>query len=255
MFRNIIYIAYSAVSYVAFLAVTIYLIGFLNNFGVPNSIDSIPTSSLAFALFVNIGLFVLFGLQHSVMARPAFKKWWSRYVPDPIERSTYVLLSSVALGLLLVCWQPIGGVIWSVENQTAKIVLWSIAGAGWTLLVASTFLINHFDLFGLRQTYLHAIGKPYTPLKLATPWIYRQVRHPLYVGWLIGFWVTPTMTVAHFLIAALSLAYILTGIRYEEKDLVDAHGSDYTRYREEVPMLVPSVGKRSIHPIVHDATR
>jgi protein-S-isoprenylcysteine O-methyltransferase Ste14 len=190
------------------------------------------------ALAVDLGLIALFALQHSGMARPAFKRWWVRFVPEVVERSTYVLLSSLALLLLFWFWQPIGGVVWATEGMAVSTVLYAVYAAGWLVTLLATFLINHFDLFGLRQVWLPFRGRPYAPLRFATPALYRIVRHPLYVGWLMVFWATPHMTAAHLAFAACLTAYILAAIRWEERDLVDAH-PEYADYRRQVPMLIP----------------
>jgi protein-S-isoprenylcysteine O-methyltransferase Ste14 len=201
--------------------------------------DSTPVGSVWQALLVNTLLLAVFAVQHSVMARPAFKRWWTRFVPESAERSTYVLLSSLALLLMFWQWQPMGGVIWNVENATGRILLHAMFGLGWLLVLATTFLINHFDLFGLRQVWFFARGKEYRPLGFVTPGPFRWVRHPLYVGWLCAFWFTPTMTAAHLLFAVATTAYILLAIQFEERDLVDIHGRSYTEYRRKVPMLIP----------------
>jgi protein-S-isoprenylcysteine O-methyltransferase Ste14 len=172
------------------------------------------------------------------MARPAFKRWWTQFVPQPVERSTYVLASSLALILLYWQWRPLGGIVWSVEDPTGRFVLVGLAATGWATVLATTFLINHFDLFGLRQVWLHLRGRPYTPLAFRTPGPYRVVRHPLYVGWLLAFWATPTMGAAHLVFALGTTAYILMAIRWEERDLVAAH-PEYAAYRERVGMLFP----------------
>jgi protein-S-isoprenylcysteine O-methyltransferase Ste14 len=200
--------------------------------------DSIPEMSFGQALLVNVGLLGLFALQHSIMARPAFKRWWTKFVPPPVERSTYVLFSSLALLLLFWQWQPMGGKIWTIENSTGRLLLYGLFAFGWLLVLVSTFLINHFDLFGLRQVYLYLRGKEYTSLKFGTPGPYKLVRHPLYVGWFFAFWATPTMTVAHLVFALLTTAYILIAIQLEERDLLTAHAA-YAEYRRQVPMLVP----------------
>jgi protein-S-isoprenylcysteine O-methyltransferase Ste14 len=233
---------YGVVSYVAFFATFLYAIGFVGGFGVPRSIDSTPEGSLSVAVLVDVLLLAVFALQHSIMARPAFKRWWTRTVPEPAERSTYVLASSLAL--LLLFWQccPIGGVVWQVEQPVLRAALYGLFATGWLTVLVTTFLINHFDLFGLRQVWLHLRGKPYRPLGFTTPGPYKHVRHPLYVGWLLAFWATPTMTVAPFLFAALTTAYILIAIRFEERDLVDIHGETYAEYRRSVPALVPRIG-------------
>ncbi len=237
-------VVYSGVVYVFFLATFLYAIGFVGGVFVPKSIDSGEVRPAAEAVLVNLLLLGLFAVQHSVMARPAFKRAWTRVVPEPIERSTYVLASSVALIALFAFWQPMGGVVWNIEAPAARATLHTIFVLGWLTVLGSTFLINHFDLFGLRQVWLYFRGRPYTHLPFGTPGPYRWVRHPLYVGWLLAFWATPTMTVAHLVFALMTTAYILVAIRFEERDLVDAHGETYQRYREEVPMLVPRPPRR-----------
>jgi protein-S-isoprenylcysteine O-methyltransferase Ste14 len=229
---------YGLASYAVFFATFLYAIGFIGNFWVPKSIDSIREAPFATALLFNLGLLVLFAVQHSVMARPAFKRWWTRLVPESAERSTYVLFSSVAMIALFVFWQPMGGVIWNVDSPLGRTALYAAFAFGWGLLLLSTFLINHFDLFGLRQVWLQLLGKPYTSLTFKMPALYRHVRHPLYVGWLFTFWATPTMTVAHLVFAIATTAYILIAIQLEERDLVAAH-PEYESYRQRVPMLVP----------------
>ena len=200
--------------------------------------------AINFAFGIDAGLLTMFGLQHSVMARPAFKQWWMQYVPAPMERSVYVLCSSVALLVLMLCWQPLGGVIWSVQSEAARIAVYAVFALGWAVLFLATFLINHFDLFGLRQVWLHLLDRPYTPLQFGTPFLYRIVRHPLYVGWLLIFWATPTMTAAHLLLAAGLSAYILIAIPIEERDLMRMH-REYAKYRDQVPMLMPRLRGRS----------
>ncbi len=236
---------YGVICYAIFFGTFLYAAGFVGDIGVPKSIDSEPVSSLGFALLVNLGLLGLFAIQHSVMARPAFKRWWTRIVPQPAERSTYVLFSSLALIALFALWQPMGGVIWNVEDPAGRIALYSLFIWGWSLVLVSTFLINHFDLFGLRQVWLYFRDRKYTPLPFRTPGPYRWIRHPLYLGWLFAFWATPTMTVAHLVFALATTAYILIAIRFEERDLVDAH-PEYEAYRRQVPMLVPRVGGKAV---------
>jgi protein-S-isoprenylcysteine O-methyltransferase Ste14 len=233
---------YGVLSYVLFLATFLYAVGFVGGFGVPRSLDSTATGPLGVALAVDLLLLAAFALQHSVMARPAFKAWWTRTVPPPAERSTYVLASSLALLLLFWQWRPLGGVVWQVESAAAQVVLYALFAGGWLTVLISTFLINHFDLFGLRQVWLYLRGEPYRPLAFGTPGPYRYVRHPLYVGWLLAFWSTPTMTAAHLLFAVMTTAYILIAIQLEERDLVAAHGERYAEYRRSVPMLIPRVG-------------
>lgn len=183
----------------------------------------------------------IFAVQHSVMARQGFKQWWTRFVPKPIERSTYVLFTNIALGLLFYAWQPMGGTIWHVQDPLGQALLYSVFDLGWGLVLMSTLLINHFDLFGLRQVWLYLHNKEYTPLTFSTPALYQRVRHPLYVGWLLAFWATPTMTSAHLLFALTTTIYILMAIRWEEKDLVAIHGQAYADYQQRVPMLIPRV--------------
>jgi len=180
-------------------------------------------------------------MQHSVMARPAFKQWWTRLVPKPVERSTYVLFSSLALLLLFYTWQPMGGTLWDVRDPIMRGTIYSLFAGGWLLILVATFLINHFDMFGMRQVWLYVNYLPYTPLEFKTPGLYRYVRHPLYVGWLLTFWATPTMTAAHLVFAMATTAYILIAIQLEERDLASIHGAAYAAYRRQVPMLVPGV--------------
>ena len=244
---RILFFAYGVACYIIFLGTFLYAVGFIGNFGVPTTLDG-PTAEgpggLTAALAVNAGLLGLFAVQHSVMARRWFKRRWTRIVPWPIERSTYVLLSSAALILLFREWRPMGIEIWSVKSQAAVFTLYALFAAGWVLVLVSTFLIDHFDLFGLRQVWLHLRGKPYTTHAFVTPGPYRLVRHPLYVGWLLVFWMAPTMTLAHLVFSIATTAYILVAIRFEEQDLVREHGDAYEDYRRRVPMLIPVSGPR-----------
>lgn len=241
--KRALVLAYGVLCYAVFFATFLYAIGFLGNFLVGNSIDAPATSSLGEALAIDIGLLALFAIQHSVMARPAFKRWWVRIVPVAAERSTYVLLSSLALILLFWQWRPIGTPIWNVESETARALLYAGYASGWILLLVTTFLINHFDLFGLRQVWLYFRGRPYTDIAFRTPSLYKVVRHPLYVGWLLIFWCAPTMSAAHLLFAVLSTAYILIAIQFEERDLTQAF-PEYAEYRRRVPMLIPFLARR-----------
>lgn len=236
--KRLLVLLYGVISYAVFFATFLYAIGFIGNLFVPSSIDAVPTTDLGTALAIDIALLALFAIQHSVMARPAFKRWWTRFVPVAMERSTYTLLSSVALILLFWQWRPIGAVIWNVESDVGIALLYSGFAFGWTLVLVSTFFINHFDLFGLRQVWLYFRGRPYTPIPFRTPALYKVVRHPLYVGWLFAFWCAPTMTAAHLLFAVLTTAYILIAIQLEERDLTDAF-PEYSTYRKRVPMLIP----------------
>ena len=244
MKRAIIF-AYGAVCYVISLPTSVYTMGFVGNFAVPTTLDESASGSLWAALAVNLSLLTVFALQHSVMARPAFKSWWTRIVPRAAERSTYVLFTCIALFALFAFWKPMGGVIWNVSNAPGQIFLYGLFGLGWVIVLVATFLINHFDLFGLRQVWLELRGKQYTSLTFATPWLYKYVRHPLYVGWFLVFWATPTMTAAHLIFAIVTTAYILVAIQLEERDLVAQHGADYENYRKRVPMLVPRLFRRS----------
>lgn len=242
--KRLLVLLYGLACYAVFFGTFLYAIGFIGHFIVPRSIDSAPTTDLGTAVAVNVALLGLFAVQHSVMARPAFKRWWTRFVPVAIERSTYTLLSSLALLLLFWQWRPMGAVIWHVDSEAGRALLYTGFAFGWALIFYSTFLINHFDLFGLRQVWLYFRGRPYTEIPFRTPALYRLVRHPLYVGWLFAFWCAPTMTAAHLLFAVLTTAYILIGIRLEERDLVRAF-PEYASYRQRVPMLIPFMGKRT----------
>jgi protein-S-isoprenylcysteine O-methyltransferase Ste14 len=238
MARRVSIFVYGLVSYAIFFATFLYAIGFVGNFGVPRTIDGPLEGSFVVALLVDLLLLGGFAVQHSVMARPAFKRWLTRVVPEPAERSTYVLASSVALILLFWLWQPLGGVVWQIESPIGRTIAYGVFALGWTTVLVCTFLINHFDLFGLRQSWLALRGQPYTPLKFGTPGPYAVVRHPLYVGWFLAFWGTPTMSVAHLVFAVMTTAYILVAIQLEERDLIAAH-PEYVRYRRRVPMLIP----------------
>jgi protein-S-isoprenylcysteine O-methyltransferase Ste14 len=244
MLKRVAIFIYGIVSYALFFGTFLYAIGFIGNLIVPKSIDSGRTGPLGEALLIDAGLLTLFAVQHSLMARPWFKRAWTRLVPKPAERSTYVLLSSLALLLLFWQWQPIGGVVWTVERPALQLVIYALYATGWVLVLLSTFLINHFDLFGLRQVFLFLIGRPYTQLKFGTPILYRHIRHPLYLGWLFAFWSTPTMTVAHLVFAIATTAYIFVAIQLEEKDLEDAYGDDYRHYKKTVPMIIP-IGRKA----------
>jgi protein-S-isoprenylcysteine O-methyltransferase Ste14 len=237
--KKIFSLFYGLVCYFAFFGTILYAIGFVGNLVVPKTIDSNPEATLLSAILVNASLLLLFALQHSIMARPAFKRRWTSIVPEYLERSTYVLLASLCLMLMMWQWQPIGGIVWSIESETMKNLLLISYLSGWSIVLASTFLINHFDLFGLRQVWLHFRGRPYTQLPFRSPLFYKLVRHPLYLGFLIAFWSTPVMTVAHLLFAILTTAYILTAIQFEESDLLKIFGEKYRNYKKWVPMIIP----------------
>jgi protein-S-isoprenylcysteine O-methyltransferase Ste14 len=237
-------ILYSGAVYGLFLATFLYAAAFVGNLPVPKTIDSGVAGSLPLALAVNTALLGLFAVQHSVMARPAFKRWWTRLVPEPVERTTFVLFSSLALLLLYWQWQPMPDTVWSVTHPAGAIALQVAFWAGWGLALLSTFLINHFELFGLRQVYYRLRGMTLPQGQFRTPMLYRHVRHPLYLGLLLAFWATPTMTMGHLLFAVATTGYILIGIQLEERDLVTAFGDRYRRYREQVSMLIPLPWRR-----------
>jgi protein-S-isoprenylcysteine O-methyltransferase Ste14 len=242
-FPKIATLAYGLVCYLLFLAIFLYAIGFVGNLVVPKSIDSGPQVPLAEALALDFLLLALFALQHSVMARPGFKRWWTRLVPVPVERSTYVLVSSLLLGLLFWQWRPIPGVVWDIQQPLALAALWGLFSAGWVIVLVSTLLIDHFDLFGLRQAVFYATGKPYSPPLFRVAAFYRVVRHPIMLGFIVAFWATPVMTWGHFLFALMTTVYIIVAVHLEERDLRDAHGRLYEEYQRRVSMLVPWVGK------------
>ena len=245
MLKRIVFFVYGSVSYLIFFATFLYAVGFVGNFGVPTTLDGPATGPFWTALAVDVALLGLFAVQHSVMARPWFKARWTRFVPKPVERSTYVLFSSLALVAMFWLWRPLGGTVWTVEDPVGQLVLRGLFAFGWALVLVSTCLINHFDLFGLRQVWLALLDRPYTSLNFGTPGPYRLVRHPLYVGWFFAFWMTPTMALAHLLFAVMTTSYILVAIQFEERDLVREHGESYEAYRRAVPMLVPFARRRA----------
>jgi methanethiol S-methyltransferase len=244
---NILYSLYGLLAYVFFLATFLYAIGFVGNVSLlPKTIDSGASASLAETLAVNLALLGLFAVQHSVMARRGFKRWWTRIVPEPIERSTYVLAATLALALLLWQWRPIAEpVIWSVSEPILRIILQIVFWLGWAVLLISTFLINHFELFGLRQVWANWRGHALPTPVFHTPFFYRHVRHPIYLGFVLAFWATPHMSVGHLLFAAACTGYILIGIWFEERDLIAQFGDRYRAYREQVGMLLPKLSSRS----------
>jgi len=239
--KKALFLLYGVVAYIIFFATFCYAIGFVSTIWVPKHIDSVPQSPLGYALMVNAALLTLFALQHSIMARPAFKRWWTKIVPEPIERSTYVLLASLCLILLFEFWQPMGGVIWQFKSEPVQLFLKALCLFGFGIVLVSTFLINHFDLFGLRQVWYYFIGKDYEPLPFRTPFFYNYVRHPLYLGFMIAFWSTPTMTVAHLFFSIMTTAYMLTAIQFEENDLIKQFGAKYRDYKKSAPMIIPFV--------------
>jgi len=227
-------------AYVVFLATFLYAIAFVGGLGLPASLDGEARSPIGFAVTIDLLLLTVFAVQHSVMARRWFKEWWTQIVPWTIERSTFVLFASLALLLLFRNWQPIGVEVWNVASPVLRAVLWTLFAAGWGTVLVVTFLIDHFDLFGLRQVWLPLIGKPYKRIPFRTPLPYRFVRHPLYAGFLLAFWSTPHMTLAHLLFALVTTVYIVVAIQFEEHDLVTEFGPAYEEYRRQVPMLVPA---------------
>ena len=245
--NRILTISYGAVSYLIFLVAFLYAIGSVGNIGVPRSVDAGVTAPLGEAVVVNVLLLGLFAVQHSVMARPAFKRWWTRFVPRPIERTTCVLVSSLLLGLLYWQWRTMPAVVWDVTSPLQRLGLWALFWLGWLKVLAATFMINHFELFGLRQVYSVWREKPYTDSGFRKPLLYRAVRHPIMLGFITAFWATPTMTAGHLLFAICTTGYILAAVQLEERDLVGALGADYREYRRQVPMLLP-------HPMRHKQT-
>lgn len=239
-------LVYSIVCYMIFLATFVYLIAFTGNLPfVPATVDRGPDSPLWSALAIDTALILAFGLQHSVMARRGFKRWWTRIVPSHAERSTYVLLASAILIVLFLGWRPIEITIWSVEQPWASAAIWTVFGLGWAIVLLSTFLINHFELFGLQQAWHHARNRAAATPVLRAPSLYKVVRHPLYLGFFLAFWATPHMSAGHLLLTVGLSAYMLVAIAYEERDLIDLFGDDYRDYRARVGMLIPGIGKRS----------
>jgi methanethiol S-methyltransferase len=237
---------FALVAYAIFFATFLYLVAFVGNIAaVPRTVDIGPAAPVAAALVIDVALIALFGVQHSVMARPGFKAWWTRVVPPPAERSVYVLMASAMLIILFAFWRPIEGTVWSVTNPIGAAVLWALFALGWGIVLISTFLLNHFELFGLQQAWLHLRGRQAEPPELRQPMLYKWIAHPLYAGFFLAFWATPRMSYGHLLLAAGMSAYMLIAIRYEERDLTGFYGEDYTRYRKGVGMIFPRFGRRA----------
>ena len=238
MFSRVVSFIYGVICYAISMATFVVAMAFFANVGVPKSLDSAAYSPFEHALAVDLALLLLFSVQHSVMARQGFKRVWTRIVPPAVERSTYLLFSSAALLFLFWKWEPMGGVIWNIASSVGRYGMYGLYIIGWLIVLAATFLINHFDLFGLRQVWLNVRNRKYTELAFRTPGFYRLVRHPLYVGWLLVFWSAPRMTAAHMVFATVTTVYILVAIKFEERDLMKKH-PEYSAYRKQVPMLLP----------------
>ncbi len=242
---RIAYLLYAAIAYMIFFAVFLYLIAFTGNLpGAPLTVDRGPAAAIAIALPIDLALIALFGLQHSVMARPAFKAVWTRIVPPPVERSTYVMMTNLVLVLLFLGWHPMPTPVWTVDSAAGAAIPWGLFGLGWLIVLLSTFLINHFELFGLQQAWFSWRAKSEATPVLHQPLFYKLVRHPLYAGFFLAFWATPAMTAGHLLLAAGLSAYMLIAIQLEERNLIDTFGDDYRAYRKTTPMLIPGTGGR-----------
>jgi methanethiol S-methyltransferase len=241
------FFVYGVFCYLLFLGIYAYLAGFVGNFLVPKSLDSAPDDS-TWAVAIDALLVGLFGLQHSIMARPWFKERWTRLIPQPIERSTYCLASCLVLFVMMWQWRGLDTVIWNVEHPVGRALLWALFGAGWFLVPIVSLMISHFDLFGTRQVWLHLRKQPYTSLPFRTPLLYDRIRHPLYAGWMLAFWATPTMTLGHLVLAGAMTLYMMIAVRFEERDLTNHFGDAYRAYQERVPMFIPNLGKGAEAP-------
>ncbi|MBS0396178.1 MAG: isoprenylcysteine carboxylmethyltransferase family protein [Proteobacteria bacterium] len=238
-------VLYGVAVYLLFLATFGYTIGFVEGIPGLKTLDSGAPGDVVVAVVVDAALLLLFALQHTIMARRGFKRWWTRFVPAAVERSTFVLAASLAVALLIWQWRPLAGVVWSVTDPGGRLLLFALSALGWSVLLVSTFLINHFELFGLHQVYEFWRRRPFVPPAFKTPVFYRYVRHPIYLGFVLAFWATPQMSAGHLLFAIATTGYILVGILFEERDLIAHFGEEYRRYRERVPMLVPFLGRRA----------
>ena len=240
-------LVFAILAYAIFFATFLYLIAFVGDLSIaPRTVDVGPDSPLAIAIAIDVALIALFGLQHSVMARQGFKRWWTRFVPRPAERSVYVLAASLALILLMSLWRPIDTIVWNVGDPMVSDLIWAVFWLGWGMVLLSTFLLNHFELFGLQQAWFYARGREASPPEFRQPLFYRWIRHPLYLGFFIAFWATPEMTAGHLLLAVGMSAFMLIAIQYEEKDLVAWFGKDYEDYRQRAGMLLPRFRRRSL---------
>ncbi len=250
--RRHLALAYGTLCYLIFFGTFLYLVGFLANVGVPRGVDGPVSGSVLGAVAIDVGLILLFGLQHTVMARPGFKAWWTRFVPRPVERSTYVLLTSLTLWALFAFWQPLPGALWTVDAGPLRTALLGLYAAGVGMVLYSTLLIDHFDLFGLRQVFLYWRRRECEEKRFVTPSLYRWIRHPLYVGWFVTFWATPDMTTSHLFLATLVTVYVLAAIPYEERDLATALGESYRRWHARTPAFFPKLGgeERVARPLV-----
>jgi len=247
--KRYLIIGYGAAAYMLFLAAFLYLVGFVADLVVPRTVDHGLPAPIGQAVLVNVLLVGAFGVQHSVMARPAFKAWWTRFVPPAIERSTYVVLASAVLVLLYWQWRTMPAVIWDVRLPAGRALVWAVFWLGWAIALAATFMVSHFDLFGLRQVYLAWRGKPYTHIGFHARWLYRLVRHPLMLGFFIAFWAAPTMTAGHLLFSIAMSGYILIAVQMEERDLVSQLGDTYRDYRRDVPMLLPRPRRQPVETV------
>jgi methanethiol S-methyltransferase len=244
--KKILSLFYALICYLAFFGTVLYMIGFIGNLFVPRSIDGVPQVPFYVAILINASLLILVGLQYSIIIKPGFRNRLAKIIPRHLERSTFVLIISLSMMLLMWKWQPVGGVVWSVDSQAAREFLFFVYLFGWSIVFASTFLINHFDLVGLRQVWFYVTGKRYTQLPFRSPLFYRLVSHPLYLGFLIAFWSTSVMTAAHLLFAIIMTTYILNAIQFEERDLLVVYGEKYRNYKKWVPMIIPFVKPRII---------
>lgn len=243
--KKIIAFIYGVIAYIIFLGAFLYAIAFVGDFGVPKTINTGIETPFIQALIINMVLLTIFALQHSIMARPGFKKWWTKLIPQSVERSTYVLLSSLALILIYWQWRPMPDIVWEVQQEAGVILLYSLFGLGWIIVLLSTFMINHFDLFGLKQVYENLKKIEPQPIPFKMSFLYRIVRHPIILGFVIAFWATPVMTVGHLIFSITTMLYVLVAVKFlEERDLRKAFGNQYAEYQKKVPMLIPFAKKQ-----------